>query len=200
MRVAAFAALVLALAASPATAATFYVTTGLGTHEATIDADHPVSWGFFADTTYSHFAGGVFAMKHGAGTDFGIKMELLDANTDPLGSVSFADVVAYLGAGGSSDYDRFVFMLDAIGYALHYNSYYIVKLSLVGDGDPAGQSYSIRGLDDQISFEGTDDPDEIVVTDSGNTATEVPEPATALILGAGLLGLGLCRRGGNAAA
>jgi len=200
MRVTALAAsagFALALAATPLSAATFYLTTGVGTHETTIDANTPASWSFFGEEPFTSFDGGVFAMKHGAGTTFGIQLELIDFGTsDVLASVSYADVSAYLGAGGSSEFDRFAFLIDTIGYPLGTNQYYTVTLSLVNDGigDPAQQSYVILGLDGGAAERVAADPDTIMVAQAAGGVTETPEPASALMLGAGLLALGLTRR------
>ncbi len=202
---AAFAAvLALGLAAAPSSAATFYLTTGVGTHETTIDADTPASWTFFADPPHISFDGGVFAMKHGPTTTFGIKMELIDFDTsDVLVRISYADVNSYLAAGGSSEFEKFIFLYNSVGY--HLSSYfrYTVSLSLVdnGTGNAAQQSYVLRGLPGGAAERVvTNDAESIIVTQATNTAVETPEPASALVLGAGLLALGLNRRRRNQAA
>lgn len=189
--------LALALAASPAPAATFYMTTGVGTHETTVDASTPASWTFFAEEPFMTFSGGVFAMKAGAGTTFGVKLELIDLSTsDVLAGVSYADVNAYLAAGGSTEFDKFIFLIDTVTYALG-NYYYAVAVSLVDDGigNAADQSYVIRGMADGAADRvATDDPESILVTQAANDVVQTPEPASALMFGAGLLALGLTRR------
>jgi hypothetical protein len=191
-------ALALAVTAAPAPAATFYMTTGLGTSETTINSSTPASWTFVAEEPFTHFDGGVFAMKHGPATSFGIKLELIDFSTsDVLAAVSYADVNAYLAAGGSSEFEKFIFLIDTIGYALSNNNYYTIALSLVDDGigNPAEQSYLIRGVPDGAIFPvATNDPQSIVVTQANTNDVPTPEPASALVFGAGLLAFGLTRR------
>lgn len=198
------AVLALGLAATPASAATFYLTTGVDTHETTIGANTPASWTFFAEAPYTQFDGGVFAVKHGAGTTFGIKLELIEFSTsDVLAHVTYADVNAYLGAGGSSEFEKFIFLIDSIGYFLSAGNYYTVAISLVNDGigDADEQSYALRGLPDgAIERVETNDPQSIVIAQASNNAVPTPEPASALILGAGLLAFGMTRRQRTAAA
>jgi len=184
-----------AVAPSNASAATFYVTTGLGAHETVISSNNPAIWTF--DTGPNNlFGGAVVAIKHGVGATFGIQLQFLDSTGTPhFFSSSYATVAAFLSAGGQSDFARFVFELNS-PYGVGLNTYetYTVRFSLIDDnsGDGANQTYSIRGFDGPIALTTAAEAD-IVVTDN---ITTTPEPATALILAAGLLGLGLIRRRG----
>jgi hypothetical protein len=202
MRVTAFpasAALALALAATPVSAATFYMTTGVGTHETTIGAYTPTSWTFYAEEPFTRWDGGVFAMKHGPGTTFGVKLELFDftySTSDALASVTYADVNAYLAAGGSSEFEKFIFLMDTVGFALTNFTEYTVTMSLVDDGIGIAdnQSYVLSGMPDGAADRVVGDPNTIIVTEPETSVTATPEPASALVLGAGLLAIGLARR------
>jgi hypothetical protein len=195
---AASASFALALAATPLSAATFYLTTGVGTHETTIDANTPASWTFYVEDPLTRWDGGVFALKHGPGTTFGIRLDLIEFSTsDILSSVTYADVTAYLGAGGSSEFEKFIFLVDTVGYGLTQYTEYTVALSLVDDGigNADNQSYVVRGMADGAADRVFADPDTILVTAPAPSVTATPEPASAFILGAGLLAIGLTRRG-----
>jgi hypothetical protein len=191
------AAAVIGLAASTAGAATFYVTTGIGSQVTDISASNSPSWTFISDTTYNIFGGAVVAIKYGAGTTLGIKLDLIDFDSHIVGTIAFANVADFILAGGQSDYAKFVFYMNPpYGRSLTPADPYTVRLSLNGDGGGADDSYSIQGLDGGITRE-ADSPDNIVVTLA--TTTETPEPASALLLAVGLASLGRLRHGKRAA-
>ena len=158
---------------APASAATFYVTTGLGAHETTIDSNNPAIWTF--DTgSYINFGGAVVAIKHGVGATFGIQLQLIDSSGNPNSfSSSYATVADFLSAGGQSEFARFAFELNnPNGVPLNTFDTYMVKFSLIDDGslDGAHQTYSIRGFDGLIALTDAAAAD-IVVTDNSTTTT-----------------------------
>ena len=181
--------LVLATAATALTVATavpaapFYVTIGQAGGAFSIDAGESHVWTIVPQGIETEFGGGMFVMKRGAGIAVGITLALYEDTGALLASVIYPDS-AFVG----QDFVQ-INMLLAAAYPVNQSSAYEVRL-IGGDGIPLGgaDQYFIQGDPATLTLD-TSAPEDIVLV-----AASTPEPASALLLVAGVLGLGIASR------
>lgn len=183
------AAMAAAIAAiPPATADTFYVTTGT-TGSFSIAPGFSRVWNITPDVGDTVLGGGVFMVRRAAGVAVGVTLSLYDD-----GGATLLDSIGLSYDSFAVDtYARVEFLLGGgTGYTLPGPGHsYLVQLGVADDGgDSGGAGYDIQGGGDELTL--VTGSAESVLGQQQDVST--PEPAGALVLAAGLLGLGLARR------
>lgn len=181
--------LVLATAATAfavstaAPAATFYVTTGQAGGVFSIDAGESRIWTIATQSSTTQFGGGIFMMKRGAGISVGITLALYEDTGNLLASVGYPD-----SSFVAQDYAQISFLM-AVPFGVNSLETYTVRL-IVDAGTPQGgdDQYFIKGDTTTLTLESSL-PENIFLE-----AVSTPEPASALLLAAGVLGLGIASR------
>ncbi len=173
-------------------AATFYVTTGQSGGVFSVDGLTPKTWSITPTVAADTFGGGLFVMKRGTSTSNGISLNLYNAGNVLIGSASFDTVAAFDAiGGGSQQWAPILFSAVAApsqSLLLTVGQPYTVQLAQVGTGTGGDQQYFIKGDTTNLTLD-TDAPGEIDVD-----LTEIPEPASALLLLGGLAALGVAGR------
>lgn len=164
-------------------AAPFYVTTGQAGGVFSIDAGGSRTWTIVPAIDGPAFGGGIFMMKRGVGVSVGITLALYDDGPNLLASVGYPDS-SFVG----QSFTQISFLL-ASHFTVNPTDTYTVKL-FADDGIAQGgdDQYFIKGNTDTLTLD-TRPPEEITLG-----ATNTPEPASALLLAAGVLGLAAARQ------
>ena len=165
------------------TASPFYVTTGQAGGAFSIDAGETHVWTIAPQGTQTEFGGGIFVMKRGANISAGITLALYEDTGTLLASVVYPNS-GFVG----QDFEQ-INMVLAAAFPVNQSSVYEVRLT-GGDGISLGgaDQYFIQGDTATLTLD-TSDPEDIVLI-----ALSTPEPASALLLVAGVLGLGIASR------
>lgn len=165
-------------------AAPFYVTTGQAGGAFSLDAGESRIWTIVPQGTETQFGGGIFMMKRGAGVSVGITLALYDDGNSMLISAGYANS-SFVG----QDYSQISFLMAGNGLVMNLGDTYTVRLT-VDAGTPLGgdNQYFFQGNTDTLTLD-TRPPEEITLG-----ATNTPEPASALLLAAGVLGLAAARQ------
>ena len=167
--------------ATAAPAAPFYVTTGQVGGVFTLDAGDQKIWTIIPQAGETAFGGGIFMMKRGAGISVGVTLALYDEGFSLLDSVSFPS------SSFGLSYTQ-VNLLLASSFVVGLGDTYTVRM-IIDAGTQLGgdDQYFIQGDTETLTLD-TRPPEEIILG-----ATSTPEPASALLLAAGVLGLGVAR-------
>jgi hypothetical protein len=186
----ALTATVLAFASSHA--APFYVTTGQSGGVFSVDGGTPKTWTIQPTIAADIFGGGLFVMKRGTATTNGISLSLFDAGNTLIGSASYNDVAAFdLVGGGSQQWTAIQFNAVAApsqSLTLSTSQTYTVRLAQVGSGTGGDEQYFIKGDTTTLTLDTTP------INDIPVDTSEIPEPASAMLLLGGLAALGVARR------
>ena len=169
-------------------AAPFYVTTGQAGGAFSLDAGDTKIWTIVPQAGEAAFGGGIFMMKRGAGIGVGVTLALYDEGFSLLDSVSFPS------SSFGLSYTQ-VNLLLALSFVVNPWEIYTVRM-IIGAGTPLGgnDQYFIQGDTETLTLD-TRPPEEIILGATNTPgATSTPEPASALLLAAGVLGLAASRQ------
>lgn len=184
------------LAMGSAHATTFYVFTGQSNAQTQVDVNHTSTWNFTTGNSPFDLGGGDFTLKEGPNTTANIiltlylgldgsgtqvaQLDLTNAQFDALFAPPITNPVA------NTQSFTLVPLHFASPYTLAANSEYHLALTSIAP-DTQSLAYFIKGYDSfTIQTPGGETPPDVVLA--------TPEPASIMLLAAGLAGLATVRR------
>lgn len=171
-------------------AATVYLATDQTGAQTQIDVSHTSTWLLNATSDFD-FGGGLFVMKAGNSATDLVTLTLyqgIDASGSVLASVTLnnTDFCAQVGTCGNFNYHQFLFTAPL---SLFSGTSYFAALTS-GAPDVQSQAYFIKS---DTFFASDINESPINPSPFNGTASSTPEPASFVLLGAGLALLGAAR-------